>query len=247
MFFPRLRRHAKWMFLFLALAFGLGFVAFGVGAGGIGIGDVFRNAGGNGIPSVSDAERRTLDNPKDAAAFRDLATAHQAAGNTDEAIEALERLAALRPRNADVLRELASLHLQQVGAAVERAQIAEFRASYLAPSTVLSESIRLGGRPLDLSPISSAVSSDLTLLASQAYAEAEQSARAAVDAYRRIVAIEPKDPSVRLELGRAAQDAGDLPTAIEAYQAFLRLAPDDPTAPEVRRLLRQLRAALPTG
>ena len=33
MFFPRLRRHAKWMFLFLALAFGLGFVGFGVEIG----------------------------------------------------------------------------------------------------------------------------------------------------------------------------------------------------------------------
>ena len=36
MFFPRLRRHAKWMFVFLALVFGLGFVVFGVGAGGTG-------------------------------------------------------------------------------------------------------------------------------------------------------------------------------------------------------------------
>src|SRR6188768_4524807 len=57
MFFPRLRRHAKWMFLFLALVFALGFVGFGVGAGGVGFGDVIRDAaGGGGQPSVSDAE-----------------------------------------------------------------------------------------------------------------------------------------------------------------------------------------------
>src|SRR6185503_15551244 len=86
MFFPRLRRHAKWMFLFLALVFALGFVGFGVGAGGIGFGDVIRNAGGGGGPSVSDAEKRVLDNPKDAQAFKDLSTAQQAAGNTDGAI-----------------------------------------------------------------------------------------------------------------------------------------------------------------
>ena len=48
MFFPRLRRHAKWMFVFLALVFGLGFVGFGVGAGGVGFGDVFRGGGGGG-------------------------------------------------------------------------------------------------------------------------------------------------------------------------------------------------------
>jgi hypothetical protein len=118
MFFPRLRRHAKWMFLFLALAFGLGFVGFGVGAGGIGVGDVFRDAaGGTSVPSVSDAEQRVLDNPKDAQAFKDLATAHQADDNIDEAIEAMQSYVALRPRDTDGLRELAALYLQQASEA----------------------------------------------------------------------------------------------------------------------------------
>ena len=63
MFFPRLRRHAKWVFLFLALAFGLGFVAFGVGAGGVGFGDVFRGSVDSGIPSVSKAQERVNENP----------------------------------------------------------------------------------------------------------------------------------------------------------------------------------------
>src|SRR3712207_8671204 len=40
MFFPRLRRRAKWVFAFLALAFALAFVVAGVGSGfGSGIGD----------------------------------------------------------------------------------------------------------------------------------------------------------------------------------------------------------------
>ena len=99
MFFPRLRRQAKWVFLFLALVFALGFVGFGVGAGGVGVGDIFRDAGGaSGVPSVSDGARsacpRTRSDPQ---AFRDLATAQQADGNTDGAIEALEELVALRP------------------------------------------------------------------------------------------------------------------------------------------------------
>ena len=53
MFFPRLRRHAKWMFVFLAVALGGGFVLFGVGAGGTGVGDLFRGGGGaSGVPSI---------------------------------------------------------------------------------------------------------------------------------------------------------------------------------------------------
>ena len=45
MFFPKLRRRAKWVFLLLAIAFGIGFVAFGVGTGvsGTSLGDVLRD------------------------------------------------------------------------------------------------------------------------------------------------------------------------------------------------------------
>ena len=42
MFFPRLRRQAKWVFVFLALVFAIGFVAFGVGSGSTGISDILR-------------------------------------------------------------------------------------------------------------------------------------------------------------------------------------------------------------
>jgi tetratricopeptide (TPR) repeat protein len=248
MFFPRLRRHAKWMFLFLALAFGLGFVGFGVGAGGIGVGDVFRGTGGaSGVPSISKSEQRVLDNPKDAQAFRDLATAHQAAGNTDDAIEALENFAALRPRNTDVLRELAGLYLAKASAAQERGQIADYRAAYLAPGTAVAGAIRLGDKPVDPDPISQAVSGQITEDSSAAYFEAQQASAKAVDTYRRITVVLPNDPSVQLELAQAAQSAGDTATTIAAYEAFLKIAPEDPTAVEVRRLLKQLRQFGTTG
>jgi tetratricopeptide (TPR) repeat protein len=248
MFFPRLRRHAKWMFLFLALAFGLGFIGFGVGAGGVGVGDVFRGSGGaSGVPSISDSEKRVLDNPKDAQAFRDLATAHQAAGNTDDAIEALESFIALRPRNTDVLRELAGLYLAKASDAQQRGQIADFRAAYLAPGTAVAAAFRLGDKPLDVDPISQAVSGSISEDSSTAYFEAQQASARAVDAYRRITVVLPNDPTVQLELAQAAQDAGDVATTIAAYEAFLKIAPDDPTAPEVQRLLKQLRQFGTTG
>jgi len=243
MFFPRLRRHAKWMFLFLALAFGLGFVGFGVGAGGIGVGDIFRGtAGGSGVPSISEAEKRISENPRDAQAFRDLATAHQAEANTDEAIEALKGFVALRPKNADALRELAGLYLAQAGEAQQRAQVAQVRAAYLAPGASIAGIVQLGGRPLDADPVSSAVSARLSEDISVALVDAQEASAKAVDMYRRITVALPNDPSVQLELAQAAEAAGDAATAISAYEAFLKLAPDDPTAVEVRRILKQLRA-----
>jgi len=240
MFFPRLRRHAKWMFLFLALAFGLGFVGFGVGAGGIGIGDVFRDAaGGTGVPSISDSEQKVLDNPKDAQAFKDLATAHQAEGNLDEAVEALQSYIALKPRNTDALRELAALHLQQASAAQERAQIYQYRSAYLAPGSIRDTIFQLNGSPLTPDPITNAVSTAYDREISAAASEIQAASAQAVEAYRRITEIQPKDPTVQLELAQAAQSANDTATVIAAYEAFLKLAPDDPTAPEVRRILKQ--------
>src|SRR5262245_18480989 len=48
LFFSRLRGQAKWMFVLLALVFGVGFVVFGVGGGipGTSLGDIFRNSNG---------------------------------------------------------------------------------------------------------------------------------------------------------------------------------------------------------
>jgi Flp pilus assembly protein TadD len=242
MFFPRLRRHAKWMFLFLALVFALGFVGFGVGAGGIGFGDAIKNAaGGSGQPSISKAEQRTIDNPKDAQAFKDLSTAYQADGQTDNAIEALSNYTALRPKDTDALRELAALYLQKVSAAQERAQIYQARSAFLAPGAIRDNIFQLGGSPLTPDPITNAVSTDYETQISAASSEAQSASAQAVDQYRKIAQIQPKDPSVRLELASAAQSAGDVATTIAAYKAFLRLAPDDPTANEVKRQLKQLR------
>jgi cytochrome c-type biogenesis protein CcmH/NrfG len=249
MFFPRLRRQAKWVFLFLALVFALGFVGFGVGAGGVGVGDIFRDVGaGSGVPSVSDAEKRVAENPRDAEAFRDLATAHQSAGNVDDAIEALESFVALRPRNADALRELAGLYLAKAGEAQQRGQIAQLRAAYLAPATSIPALTQLGGRVLNPDPITNAISTRYSDEIQIAYGEAQAASARAVDMYEQIAVASPKDPTVQLELAQAAEDAGDSATAISAYETFLKLAPDDPTAPEVRRILRQLRVqAAATG
>lgn len=242
MFFPRLRRQAKWVFLFLALVFGLGFVGFGVGAGGVGVGDIFRDAGGgSGVPSVSEAEKRVSENPSDPQAFRDLATAQQTDGNTDGAIEALEELVALRPKDVDALRELGALYLQKAGEAQQRAQIAQFRAAYLTPNANVTGLFQLDGKSLDPDPITSAVSGELSTEYQLAAADAQQASSKAVDSYRKIAAATPKDPNVQLELAQAAQQVGDATTAIAAYERFLELAPDDPSASVVREQLKQLR------
>jgi hypothetical protein len=102
MFFPRLRRHTKWMFVFLALVFGVGFVAFGVGAGGTGIGDIFRNhQSGGGGQSVKSALAETQKHPNDPKSWSDLANVYRTGSETDKAIAAQVRYTELAPKDAD--------------------------------------------------------------------------------------------------------------------------------------------------
>jgi hypothetical protein len=81
MFFPRLRRQAKWVFVFLALVFAIGFVAFGVGSGSTGISDILRGnffGGGTSTSSqVKDKQKAIEQNPKDINAYLDLAGIYQ--------------------------------------------------------------------------------------------------------------------------------------------------------------------------
>jgi tetratricopeptide (TPR) repeat protein len=250
MFFPRMRRHAKWMFVLLALVFGLGFVLFGVGAGGIGVGELFRGDGGGGdSPSVSEARERVQENPNDATAQRDLATALQLEGQTDESIAALQRYTDLRPSDSNALRELAGLYLSKANEAQRRAQLAQIEAASSTGSLFVQPLQDAKDQPIGSDPITQAVTNEANQVVNDALTQSQQATTAALDAYRKLAAASPNDPPIQLELAQTAQNAGDTQTAIEAYEKFLKLAPDDPVAAGVRAQLEQLRrpAAQPTG
>jgi tetratricopeptide (TPR) repeat protein len=244
MFFPRLRRHAKWMFVFLAVALGGGFVLFGVGAGGTGVGDILRGGGSSsGVPSISESRKKTQENPKNLQAWRDLSTALQTDGQTDEAIAAQEQVVALAPKDADALRELAGLHLTQATAKQQAAQLVQVRAAYSSgagqglPGLLTDAS----GQPIIENKIAGVIGTQSSAEVQKLLIEAQTAASAAVDSYKRIVVLQPNDPNVQLELAQTAQQAGDTATAIAAYSAFLKLAPDDPSAGIVKTQLKQLK------
>jgi tetratricopeptide (TPR) repeat protein len=235
------------MFVFLALVFGLGFVIFGIGSDqGTGIGDLLREGGGatGGNISLSDAREQVEKNPKSAQAHRNLATALQEEGRTDEAIAALNRYIALRPKDQDALRELAGLHLGQGSTFAQDAQVAQLRASYLTFGSTFSTPLDLGeGASIGRDPIDEAISTQASQAVSEAYAKAQESFQKAEETYEKLVAVAPNDPNVQLELAQAAQQSGDYPKAIAAYEKFLKLAPDDPSAEIVKQQIAQLKAA----
>jgi len=247
MFFPKLRRHAKWMFVFLALVFGLGFVVFGVGAGGIGVGDVFRGGGGSGgsdTPSVKEARAKIAANKQDAQAYRDLATALQTDGKGDESIEPLEQYTALKPKDTDALRELAGLYLAQASRLQQDAQIAQLRAQYLTGGSTFGEPLQLGnGQTVGQDPIRQAIEAVAGEQLTKAYTAAQEAYASAKGTYERLGKAAPDDANIQIELAQVAEQTGDRQGAIAAYERFLKLAPDDPSAPIVRQQIKQLKAA----
>ncbi len=246
MFFSKLRRHAKWMFVFLALAMGLGFVVFGIGSDqGTGIGDILRDGGGasNGSLSVGEAREQLAEKPDSAPAKLALATALQEEGQTTEAITVLTDYVAQRPKDEDALRELAGLHLGRANAFAQEAQLVQVRASYLTFGSTFSNPLQLGEGAAVTDPIDDAIATQLSAQINAAYTRAQTSFQQAEQTYDRLAAVAPRDPNVQLELAQAAQQSGNTPKAISAYERFLELAPDDPSAPIVKQQVEQLKAA----
>ncbi len=247
MFFPKLRKRAKWVFLALALLFALSVVFFGVGTGIQGanpwdaIQGLFEERRAAGSPSVDDAQEWVSENPKDAKARLDLANALQAAGRTEEAIAQLVAYTELKPRDSNALQQLAALYDTQAREAQEDAIAAQtevqehqFPASFADP-----EQSGIRDR-LTEGPLAEAVVTRATQRATLAYQRMQEAYRKEADVYKKVTALVPDDPLLHLQLGQAAQFAGDTQAAVRAYKRFLALAPDDPNAPLVRQELRRL-------
>jgi tetratricopeptide (TPR) repeat protein len=247
LFFSRLRNHAKWMFVFLALVFGVGFVAFGVGTGSNGLSDVLKNNflfnSGGTSGDVGKAQKQVKKHPNDAAAYLALSRALQAANKRDEAIAPMERYTRLRPKDSDALRELASLYLTKGQRFQDQAQAAQAETQASSPGTIFTPptSTKLG-QAIGEDAVAGAVSTLARTQLTTAYSGMQEAFGKAVATYKRLATVNPKDSSAQFELAQTAEQTGDLRTAIAAYKRFLVLAPQDPSAPGVRARIKQLKA-----
>ena len=253
MFFPRLRRQAKWMFVFLAIVFGLGYVIFNVGGSipGTGLGDVLQGLAqqGNTGPSVSESEDKIKDEPNNPQGYRDLATALQRDQRGAEAIQPLERYVQMRPRDRDALRELGALHMAQARnyeeqAAIARAQLTEITGGDVLQPGSQSQFGQSFGNP----QITSIESQRWNQQLNNAFLGAQQQYKDSVRVFQKLVAVTPDEleadePLIFLQLGQAAQSAGDLKAAVGAYERYLEVAPDSASAPAVKAQLPALKKA----
>ena len=253
MFFPRLRKQAKWMFVFLAVVFGLGYVVFNVGGTipGTGLGDVLSGLGqSTSGPSVGDAEDKIKDEPNNPTGYHDLATALQRDGRNDEAISPLTRYLQFRPKDRTALSMLAGLYLTQARRHQDAAQAAQFQLQQISGGDLFvpGQSSPFGQQFAN-GQITQIESDKLNQKLSQEYGAAQESYKSATRTYKNLIkaipdAQEADQPSIFLQLGFAAQSGGDLKEALAAYKRFLVVAPDSPNEAGVREQIKQLEEAL---
>ena len=235
--------------MLLALAFALTFVVFGVGSGGSGLGDVLfmGDSGVGGAPSVDEAQEKIDKNPQDAQAYYELNQAYQAEGETEEAIAALRQYTALRPKDREKLEELAGLYLAKGQQAEQRAQIAQAESQSITGGGLFTPQLQgEKNTPVDLGAgtgVEDAVTAEASAEFSEHLAAMSTAYSEAVATYEQVAEIAPNDPAVFQNLALAAQSANDIPKAIEAFEKFLKLAPDDPSADLIREQLKQLKAS----
>jgi len=247
LFFSKLRKRTKWVFILLALIFGVTFVVFGVGSsvGGSGLSDIFNGirGGGSGQPSVSKAEKATQKNPRDAAAWKTLATAYDSNGDIVSAISAWATYTTLRPKDTDGLQALATDYEQQFSNQTQEAAAAQAEAQNTQATQFGPPPTSPLGRALNSvsDPITQAASQSANQRFNTALQTRQATAQQLEGVYKKLAALhKPAEPSDQLLLAQAAQNAGDTATAIAAYKTFVKLAPDDPNATYARQQIKAL-------
>jgi len=246
LFFGRLRTHGRFLWYLLAAVFVLGFVFLGIGSGSTGISTILQNffsgtsASGS---SLSSLQKKTVQNPKDAAAWLAYANKLQQKNKPDDAAQALQTYTTLRPKDEDVLRQLAALYYSRAADWDTLYQQALARTQAIMPTQPLTpkSSSRLGHAISSLSnPLNTAVSSQASQETNNDYSQVANYLSETLGVWKKIAKLSPQDASTQLSLAQAATNAQDTATAIAAYKAFLKLAPGDSQAPAARKTLKQL-------
>jgi tetratricopeptide (TPR) repeat protein len=242
MFFPRLRQHAKWVFVFLALSFLVGFVVFGVGSGtgGAGLGDLLQGGSSSSGPSAGDARDKIKKNPNDAAAYKELYDALSTSGKQDEAVAALDKYVKLRPKDYAQMRVLGGLY--EGKASLLRNDASQIQADLTATTgsgLTIPQTTKLG-QALGQGQIDQEVSSLANSKLSTIYTDIESAYTRAASLYQTVARAQPEDALLQLQLGDTAYQARQTPLAVKAYKRYLKLAPEGQGASYAKTQIKQL-------
>jgi cytochrome c-type biogenesis protein CcmH/NrfG len=248
LFFSRLRRHAKVIYVLLAVVFAGGFVFLGVGSGSSGIGDLlqgnfFGSNGSSTSSQISDKQKAIRQHPREVNLYLDLAGLYQTDNKESQALAALRNAQKVAPRNVDIMNRIAGIYSAQAAREADRYNtlLTAYGQNAASPPGV-DTSTELG-QAITSDPYTQGLQRQLNesyTKVTGAYTKAESVYRQAADASKGTSG----EPTALLQWASAATSANDVNGAITAYERFLKVAPDDTNAPTVRQTLAQLKASV---
>jgi tetratricopeptide (TPR) repeat protein len=260
-----IRQRKGWVGVVFCVMIGIfaaSFVIGGVGSGNnASLSDIFGNSGGSSATttptasSVGSLEKKVKAQPANATAWQDLANAYASASQPSDEARAWAKVNALKPKSMTTLQRLALAQAQVATNNSSEAQQLQQSGLSQAPG---SDSTFSGGTLGTLSedPVTQAQAAADSDQQSKYLTQAATYAKKAntwwkrsTTTYGEIVKLpsfakNDLAATIWLNYGSAAQSASDNKTAIKAYDAFLKLAPDDTNAPQVKTILKQLKASV---
>jgi Flp pilus assembly protein TadD len=245
LFFVRMRRSAKPIYVLLAVLFAITFAFLGVGSGGNDLSNLFNNinifGGGNG-KSVSGAQKEITKHPNDPKGYRDLATAYESKGDTGNAITALQQYTNLKSKDVKAWSELAGLQATQAQDYLTQYQNAYLARQLAAPSTAFLPTGKLA-TALGTNPIESAAANQAQNTVNDLQQRVQLAYNGTVTSWQQVTKLQPKNSNAWFQLANAAQTAGNSTTAVSAYKEYLKLNPSSPNAAQIKALIKQLSPA----
>ncbi len=244
LFFMRLRRHAKWAYVLLAVLFAATFAAVGVGSGSSGLNQLFSGifGGSSSGTSVSAAKAEIAKNP--AKGWRDLARAYEGKGETANAINALRNYVDnVRSKDASAWTELGQLQLTEGGKFAARYQRARQAAQLANPGQALLPAGSLGQALATPNPLQQLGSQQASVLLSRDGQQANTSYGDALQSYETAAKLRPHNAEAQYNVAQAAQAVGQYAVEVRALKAYLKDYPNAPSHSQVKQAIKQLTAA----
>jgi DNA-binding SARP family transcriptional activator len=247
LFFTRLRRQAKWVYVLLAVLFAVTFAFLGVGSGSGGLDQLFSgmNIFGGGGNSVSKAQSYIKKHPNEGKGYRDLATAYESKGDTANAISALQQYTNIKRKDAAVWNELAGLQMTQAQNYLTQYQTAYQNRQLAAPSQSFLPTGKLG-TALGENKVEQTAASGIDTQLSDLQQRTQLAYNNALSSYDQVTQITPKDSNAWFQLAQAAQQSGDTAKAVKGYKRYLALNPDSSSKAQILQLIKQLQPSSPT-
>ncbi len=259
-----IRNRKGWVgavFFVLAAIFAASFIIGGVGTGSnASLSDIIGQNGGSagsttpGASSIGSLEKKVKAQPANADAWLQLADAYASATRPSDEARALGHVLKLKGNSMDNLQRLALAQAQVATNNSNQAQQLQQQALSSSPG---ADSTFTGGTlgSLSVDPVTQAQTASqseqqtkLLGQASKISTKANTWWKRSTSTYGKIVTLpsfakNDLAATIWLNYGSSAQSANDTKTAIKAYDAFLKLAPDDVNAPQVKKIVKQLKTS----